>query len=365
MALLLSWFSTLFTPYVSEELEAAPDEMPSRHFFRRLSPFPPRERDRTKFATDRSDAANPFSHTYLASLDDLLDLEVKAWKESIAPWSRLIEATRGIWGDRWALYKTAVAAAIIAKVEAPEECALTDQRVPLCERVAYARLAADNTAWWRDQLNKASELDALTMQFSLFALHTLMPIPTVLMLCRDISTALDSLPDTNWSDLAAAGTYPLFHYGMRGSPPKPNVASTDLPSAMSPRLACLLIYRLAPEAGRTIYDRYLAKYKGDDPSILATCIQVVIGQASVEVEAWAKALPIIAYAYKRNVMMPRSPTRPGYVIPIPEARRICANPIDYPLSLIADAEAVLAAQTGSEAIPVGKIAAMEQWFADT
>jgi len=134
---------------------------------------------------------------------------------------------------------------------------------------------------------------------------------------------------------------------------------------MSPRLACLLIHRLAPEAARAVYDRYLAGYKDDDPSIMASCVQVVIEQASVEAEAWTKALPIIAYAYKRNVMIPRSPARSGYVIPIPEARRICANAKDYPLSLIADAEAVLATQTGSEAIPVGKIAAMEQWFADT
>jgi hypothetical protein len=203
------------------------------------------------------------------------------------------------------------------------------------------------------------------MQFSLFALHTLMPVHTVLTLSMDISTALDSLPDIRWRELAAAGADPFFHHVMRSSSLKPNVASADLPSAMSPRLACLLIHRLAPEAARTIYDRYLASYKDDDPLILASCIQVVIEQASVEAEAWAKAVPIIAYAYKRNVMIPRSPTRPRYVIPMPEARRICANPIDYPLSLIADAEAVVAAQTGSEVIPVGKIAATEQWFADT
>jgi hypothetical protein len=51
-------------------------------------------------------------------------------------------------------------------------------------------------------------------------------------------------------------------------------------------------------------------------------------------------------------------------ISIDAAYSICSSPTDYPLSLIAAAEAVLTTQAGSRSIPVGEVAARDQWFVD-
>jgi hypothetical protein len=47
-----------------------------------------------------------------------------------------------------------------------------------------------------------------------------------------------------------------------------------------------------------------------------------------------------------------------------EAQHICANVDTFPLRLVSMAEALLAASTGAEAIPVGEIAVRDQWFID-
>ena len=132
----------------------------------------------------------------------------------------------------------------------------------------------------------------------------------------------------------------------------------------------MLISRFDDSSARLIYDRYLVNYMGTDTSVLRAIVGVVSKRTIDEPQTWATALPIIAHAYTHDVVFPTivhsrkhagaGPER--YELPPAEARRICADAGAYPLSLVGLAEAVLASQTGADAIPVGKIAARDDWF---
>ena len=134
---------------------------------------------------------------------------------------------------------------------------------------------------------------------------------------------------------------------------------------MSPRLACLLILRASPDTAQLIRHRYLSDYRGNDRAVLAAIVEVVTEHAYDEPQAWGAALPEIAHAYSHNVVNPGLYRhRRGFDMPLLEARRICADASAYPLLLVSSAEAQVAAQTGADAIPVGKIAARDEWFVD-
>jgi hypothetical protein len=106
--------------------------------------------------------------------------------------------------------------------------------------------------------------------------------------------------------------------------------------------------------------------------VLRAIVEVVTDRAFEEPQAWATALPAIAHAYTHDVVYSGGfyhrkhlgIHRPNHDIPHIEARRICADAGAYPLSLVGTAEAILAAQTRADAIPVGKIAARDDWLID-
>jgi len=140
---------------------------------------------------------------------------------------------------------------------------------------------------------------------------------------------------------------------------------------MSPRLACLLISRVRPSAARVIRARYLDNYRGDDRAVLEAIVHVVTEHAFKEPSLWAAALPEIAHAYSHNVIysgiyhrMRGREHRPHLSLSLHDSRHICSEANAYPLQLVSVAEALLATQTGADAIPVGKIAARDEWFVE-
>jgi hypothetical protein len=84
---------------------------------------------------------------------------------------------------------------------------------------------------------------------------------------------------------------------------------------------------------------------------------------------WKQSLQVISNIYKHDICPQEVPRRVHVekenAIPIDAAYRICSNPADYPLSLIAAAETVLTTQAGSRSTPVGEIATRDQWFVDS
>jgi hypothetical protein len=230
------------------------------------------------------------------------------------------------------------------------------------------------TDWWRDQLAIARETNELALRFVLLLLYSLAPLRTIKALSSEISSALDIMNVAEWGELLEAAKSALRSPRMtqeivaKKNEHKLHLygAELDLGSEVSPRLICFLLFRLPSTVGRLFYLRYLSSYRGDDEFILGTCVDMAENLAMKGRYAWAEALPVIAHAYSRGVVrdgVPRFRTpKPYREIPAIEARQICANAVDYPLSLVGAAELTLTAQTGAQAIPVGKIAARDDWF---
>jgi hypothetical protein len=261
-----------------------------------------------------------------------------------------------------------VDAAELVKTPAVSDCRLADQEVPLITRAARARQAATDPQWWLKELAVTQEMNTVNQQFALYALHRLMPVGEILALSTTLSAALDRLPQQQWLPLATNRVFTPWR--RRRRQPRQQISTSSLPASMSPRLACLLISRVRPSTARIIRDRYLNSYREHDPAVLEAIVGVVTEHAFTEPAAWAAALPEIAHAYSHNVVysgiyhrLTRN-HRPRLDMPSQDSRRICSEAGAYPLPLVSIAEALLATQTGADAIPVGKIAARDEWFTE-
>jgi hypothetical protein len=306
---------------------------------------------------------------FLEMMVEFSDTTAGILRTSDEPWLNLIEAARSIWGERWALYRMAVRAAANVKGMKVIDCSLADRGIPLFTRAARARQAGGDRQWWLKELGTVQGMDALSQQFTFFALYSSMPIDDILALSSTLGTALDLLPEEQWLGLAETATRLPWRRIHKRHRQRDQIAATKLPTSMSPRLACFLLLRASPATARLIRHRYLADYRGNDRAVLAAITDVVIEHAFEYPQAWGEALPEIAHAYSHNVLNtgrygPYLHRRHVVDMPLLEARRICAEASAYPLLLVSLAEAQLAAQTGAEAIPVGKIAARDGWFVD-
>jgi hypothetical protein len=221
----------------------------------------------------------------------------------------------------------------------------------LCDRAAYAKQRSDHVDWWSEQLASASAIGTSAVQFVLLAMQQFSPIELLFTLSGAISSALDCLRDSAWHQLArASSTLDV---------PTRSLGGADLPSSTSPRLAALLVDQFSPDEGLLIYQRYLIEYNGSDTSVLQKCADLAV-RGLWRPEMRSQSLQIISNVYKQDIC-PRGAYRPLHLekenaIPIDAAYSICANPNDYPLSLIANAESALTTQAGSQLTPVGEVA---------
>ena len=317
-----------------------------------------------------SDADLIAPREFWAVLTHFLNLKVTAIKASIAPWSELIESARSIWGDRWALYRMAVHANTVTGDEGellPLEYSLVRHDLPLCDRVAHARRARGNRDWWSSELNSTKNEKPMMRQFVLLTLFRFGTLPVILELSGVVEDLLGGLPESGWSELVEV----VESSNRRATRRRREQLQFDmdsLPLSASPRLACLLIMQLNHLSGRVIYERWLSGYRGVDRAVLRAIVETTVEWAIAEQDRWKSILPEIAYAYTQNVIggrafFPVYGRRPNArSVPLNIARDICANPCSYPLRLVGIAEALLTKQAGEEAVPVGKIAATDEWF---
>jgi hypothetical protein len=262
--------------------------------------------------------------------------------------------------------------AIYANEITPEtevgECSLVDHETPICSRVAFAQKSRGNLQWWRNELERANDEGPLMQQFMLLALYRFAAIDVVISLSDLIGHALDNLSRDRWRELADVAVRRWRQRVNRRA--RSQVKASALPTSMSPRLASLLINQVNSASSRIIFDRFLSGYRNDDRAVLTAIVDTVTRRALNDPEQWSTALPKIAHAYSHNVIFSwpyffRHPRRSGRpVLPLRDAREICANATIYPLTLVGRAEARLTEQTGEEAIPVGKIAAKDEWFVE-
>jgi hypothetical protein len=83
-------------------------------------------------------------------------LRTHEWSSTLAPWDRIVERSRSLFGERWAHYELATAASGIKSREETYSnySDLLDYSKSLCRRARYARLRAGNVVWWERQLGR-------------------------------------------------------------------------------------------------------------------------------------------------------------------------------------------------------------------
>jgi hypothetical protein len=295
------YFSAIFSGGLCEEIPEAPDDWSVARLIDLMTHSRGTE-DRSGRLLSGSGDGELIPQEFVTKLCEFLDTPLGNLKSSVLPWSELIESARLTWGERWSLCRMAVSATQITGAKAIVDCSLSDRTVPLCDRVARARQAAGDRQWWLAELARAQDIDVLALQFTIYALQRCVPIEDISRLSKELGIALDELPTEHWPRIAdPAAEAQAYRSGRRGRE-RHQINKTALPSAMSPRLACLLMLRAHHSSAQFIRDRFLAHYRGNDRAVLGAIVEVVTERAFGESKTWSAALPEIAYAYTHNVV---------------------------------------------------------------
>jgi hypothetical protein len=306
----------------------------------------------------------------LSATDQFLETFVSNLRNSLSPWSNLIESTRTAWGDRWVAYRMAVHAVTMVGSNGTVWSADSRQKESLCFHAERIKRAVRTARGRQVELTNCGNLEGLDQTFVLYGLFRWIAIGNLLRLSDALGTALDRIPDKQWRILAGALAGSRWRGRQQQQRQVYNPKPADLPSSMSNRLASLLLGSLAGTSADLIYTNYLEGYEGSDTRVLQATVEFLTERAFEEPKTWASALPKISHAYMYGVVYPllyhrHAPVGTGRArieVPLAEARRICADSNSYPLSLVGLAETALSRKTGVDAIPVGKVAARDEWF---
>jgi hypothetical protein len=362
MAVFVATLAHTIAPYLGE-LNRAPSQTVFRHVLDRRGENHIPETGFVRWYSDEAQFELPAPIDVMVALDNVVGATVGELRADPTPWSSLVEAGRRAWGERWAFHTLAISLADLFQAVDVPDCDLSDASVPLCVRALRARLLSSDPKWWLRQIDKSRAEGGLLLAFTLLAAHKWMPLPVIRQIEPAISQALEEIDLENWAKIARA----VENYDRprkRQGQDKRQIR-WKIGKGMSPRLATLLAARVSPGSAKMLKQKCLDQYQGADIWVLRARADISTREALEKPEAWADALAPISRAYAEGIThLPSLLERPHSATNLrpQEARLICQRPQDFPLYLTSQAEGVLAAQRGAETVPVGKIAARDEWF---
>lgn len=227
--------------------------------------------------------------------------------------------------------------------------------------VANMRSCSHQPEWWRERFASASDQK---MRFLLSKLFLAWADNRVL--CETIcefSELLDQLPYSDFYSLYEAGTgahspYPSSQDRLL----KPGFTTETVNNA-GVRAAALWSTRVDSVDRDLVFKAILEAYDGCDKAIIGAQLDAAWDYAGRNQDFWPSAIEKIANGYARGVEFnPSHQASERVQIPLLEAKRITQSPDLFPLSVVGVAERALAEKTGTQVIPVGSVAARDQWF---
>ncbi len=300
--------------------------------------------------------------------DDQAGLPSEVWATELGPWDRIVEAGRGLFGDRWAFnYLANIAAGVRSSNERAENCpSLFDSDRSLCGRVRHARLRYNSLKWWRQTLEEAT-----ARKETLLPLQVAMTwmAPATVLGCMDlIEEALSMLDRWQWKTLFYSLRRAVFWTSSDRIANTWRLTPKDLPKSLSLRAACIFAARVAPSVVAPIYKRYLATRLTEDEIVLEFAQAEALDAAKLGSGPWKPDLELIRRSYKlgqtsepytfhrliRRDMFAAMPTK--------IANEIARNAALYPGYLVAMAEETCVQAVAAELIPVADIARRDRWF---
>lgn len=288
------------------------------------------------------------------------------WATEIAPWDRLIEAGRSIWGDRWAFVLLANAASGIRSnsekcLDCPE---LLDHARSLSRRARFARLRSGTASWWKKQFDAAQAFSD-RMLVCLVAL-TWATTNTIGGLQDILEATLENLSQEQWAKVFY-GARRSIAMARVGDERREQWRANALRSNLSIRMASVFAMRANDEEGRQLYTKYFESLDCDDPIALHFTQQGALDLPRFGMQAWSPNLDVISRCYGAGLsfepyMYYQYPPREYEGMSIGLARAIIDRAEKLPGSLVRLAEEQCRKEVAAGITPVIRVAEHEGWF---
>lgn len=295
---------------------------------------------------------------FLAAHRRVVGLSTVVWGNSLEPWSELVEAGIREFGFKPIFFDLALLSARINSKTEPGAIGdgLHDPDVPLCERIRYARLRPNATNWWSSQLSCAVTEDDWFLAVTVLLVWATPKV--ILALADEIALRLEKLGHPQWDQL----------FGRLERASKTEKANVDELlfeglAKCKPRLRVAVVLRHAGEAAASLVSATFRTYRGNDRNILKVCLNVRGMEAARVASKWRAFLPLIRHSYQQDVTGFMSFSASDAIeMPTAVAEEICANSLEYPLTLVEAAQSLLTKTAGLKARAPGAVARLDQWF---
>lgn len=286
------------------------------------------------------------------------------WTTRLDPWDKIVETSRGLFGERWAHFQLAC---IAAGVKSHDETYTSysdffDDNLSLCRRARYARLRAGNPKWWEGQF--VSTKDLYSNMFLVLMLGTWGSGNTIRVLSTAMQEVVEELPNERWNQL-----YKSLQrsFNLIGNSSK-KLSLEDLGRNPSPRLVTALSNRINSEAFESLFHEIFKEYDGDDPAILEQCQRRAYDALRSGTDNWLDCLKVISRSYQKGIEFDEyelySIVRQTDLWDLSEeaAKIIIEEPQNYPHAITVLAESKWRRIIADEIKPVGQVAQEENWF---
>jgi len=222
---------------------------------------------------------------------------------------------------------------------------------------------ASQTEWWKRKLNSQDVGGELLTALG-YLVHA--DANTVAETISDFSRFLDRCLEADYRIIHAARSVRYSPYsGFHRDPLTIGVTSNHC-GTVGVRGAAILSQWVSVDDRNVLYENVLRLYDGEDDALIETKFNSAWLYACSNPGYWEEALKVIADSYRKGAGYDKMFSLPERgELPLSVAKAINAAPLKYPLPVIEAAERTLSQKIGSQVVPVGSIAASEQWFIDS
>lgn len=277
---------------------------------------------------------------------------------SSAPWSDLVETLRSLWGDCDAIDRIAViAAGVRSRAEHGVDRPLKETS-DLVGSFRYARMKSGAPKWWEATLEMAENGPHLLRY--LLVLWVWATPRTLFALAERLDDLLQGLSAEDWVRLRQNHARCRAVGGSGQNIDGLNAAELHKLSKLGSRAAALLGTRLAGALRYRIVKPILDDDQASEPE-LSFALDTVYRSLREEPH-WAPMLSDVKALYARGAVSQPASRRDDWSMTPAVAEEILGSLEEYPLLLIAGADALVKSQVGESSPKLADVALSEGWF---
>ena len=289
--------------------------------------------------------------TFLATPTSVLEA-------SSAPWSEFVEALRSVWGDCNAIDRIAV---IGAGVRARGDNGIDqplNATTNLVGALRYARMKSGAPNWWLRTMDSAK--DGPDLLRYLLVLWVWATPRTLFTLTGRLDSLMRDLSPEDWERLRES--HARCQVLRQGTQKIDRIEKAELMtfSKLGGRSATLFGYRLTGEARYRVVKPILNDNQSTVPE-LSFALDTVYRSLRKNPH-WARMLADVKALYARGAVSQLASRREELAMPSTVADEILGALEDYPLAMIASADALVKAQVGETTPKLSDVAQKEAWF---